>query len=149
MWKERIQDRSGTCEFGPPASADRIEASETELGVRLPEELRSLLAELDGARGEFGLIWSVDRIVEENREFRRDEGLRDLYMPFDHLLFFGESGNGDRFAYPIHADGLIHRLDIFAWDHETDSRRWFAPSLRILLEGHPSGDNCSGSVSQA
>ena len=47
-------------------------------------------------------------------------------MPFDNLLFFGDSGNGDLFALAIDADGRVRRGDVFCWDHETDGRAWFA-----------------------
>ena len=33
-------------------------------------------------------------------------------MPFDHLLFFADAGNGDQFAFPIVADGVV-RQDIY------------------------------------
>ena len=59
-------------------------------------------------------------------------------MPFDPLLFFGDAGNGDQFAYAIH-EAQVRRNDIFAWDHETDSRTWVAPSLERYLEWWLSG----------
>lgn len=54
-------------------------------------------------------------------------------MPFDSLLFFGDAGNGDQFAYAV-CDGEIRRPDIFVWDHETDSRSRIARSLESYLE---------------
>ena len=33
-------------------------------------------------------------------------------IPFDHLLFFADAGNGDQFAFPIVADGVV-RQDIY------------------------------------
>lgn len=60
-------------------------------------------------------------------------------MPFEHLLFFGDAGNGDQFAFPIHADGTINRPDIFLWNHEMDSRSWIAPSLKLYFEWLLSG----------
>ena len=57
---------------------------------------------------------------------RSTPALRGLYMPLDHLLFFGEAGNGDFFALAIDADGQLRRPDVFRWDHETDARAWFA-----------------------
>jgi hypothetical protein len=55
-------------------------------------------------------------------------------MPFDHLLFFGAGAGGDRFAFAIHADGKIHKHDIFRWNHETDERVWIANSLETFFE---------------
>lgn len=76
----------------------------------------------------------LDRIVEVNLMFRQNANFRELYMPFDHLLFFGDAGNGDQFAFPIQSDGLIHRLDVFVWNHEDDSRSWVARSLKDYLD---------------
>lgn len=53
--------------------------------------------------------------------FRQSVDFRELYMPFDCLLFIADAGNGDQFAYSI-VGGAIRRDDIFAWDHENDSR---------------------------
>ena len=56
-------------------------------------------------------------------------------MPFNHMLVFGGAGNGDLFFFPIHADGsLAHK--IFLWDHETDSRSYFASGLKDLFLRH-------------
>lgn len=95
-----------------------------------------LLHETNGVEGEYGLglVWPVERIVEDNLDFRKNEGFRDLYMPFGHLLFFADAGNGDQLAFPIHADSLIHRPDVFAWNHEDDSRSWVAPSFEKYLD---------------
>jgi len=141
MWKELIQKITEVCEFRAPAPVDRLDAAEAKLGVKFPDDLRSLLGESDGVEGEYGLglIWPLDRIVQDNLHFRRSEGFRNIYMPFDHLLFFGDAGNGDQFAFPIRADGMIHRFDVFAWNHEDDSRNWIAPSLKIFLEWWSSG----------
>jgi len=60
-------------------------------------------------------------------------------MPFNHLLFFGDAGNGDQFAFSIHADGKIYRPDVFVWNHEDDSRTWIAPSLKTFFEWWSAG----------
>jgi hypothetical protein len=54
-------------------------------------------------------------------------------MPFDHLLFFADAGDGDQFAFGI-LNGEIRNPDIFVWNHENDSRTWVAPSLDVYLE---------------
>ena len=51
---------------------------------------------------------------------------------------FADAGNGDQFAFPI-VGGSIRGTDVFAWDHENDSRSWVAPSLQTYLEGWLSG----------
>jgi hypothetical protein len=141
MWKDLIQNLTDNCEFTTPATTDRLDAAEAKLGVKFPGDLRSLLGESDGVEAEYGLglIWPLDRIVEDNLNFRKSESFRDIYMPFDHLLFFGDAGNGDQFAFPIQGDGVIHRCDVFAWNHEDDSRNWVAPSLKTFLEWWSSG----------
>lgn len=45
-------------------------------------------------------------------------------MPFDHVLAFGQTGNGDLFFHPV-LRGEV-REDVFVWDHEDDSRTWYA-----------------------
>ena len=58
-------------------------------------------------------------------------------MPFDALLFFADAGNGDQFAFPITATAA--RDDVFVWDHENDSRSWYAASLKSYLESWLTG----------
>jgi hypothetical protein len=79
---------------------------------------------------ELALVWDLDRIVTDNLEFRRNEQFRTLYMPFGPLLFLGDAGNGDQFAL---LSPPVDRDDVFAWDHETDSRRWVAGNLETYL----------------
>jgi hypothetical protein len=103
--------------------------------VELPADLAEVLLESNGIDGEYGLglIWPAERIVADNRRFREYRDFRELYMPFDPLLFFADAGNGDQFAFVI-LDGAVRRPDVFAWDHENDSRTWVAPSLKTYLE---------------
>jgi hypothetical protein len=103
--------------------------------VEFPAQLASLLKESNGVQGEYGLglLWSVERIEEDNLKFRTFPDFRKLYMPFNALLFFGDAGNGDQFAYTI-LEGEVRRGDIFVWDHEDDSRIWVAPSLSVFYD---------------
>lgn len=112
-----------------------LEEIELGLKINLPEELRSLLLESDGIEGEFGLglIWNCRRIIEDNLKFRNSSDFLDLYMPFEPLLFFADTGTGDQFAYAI-LNNHIRRHDIYIWNHEDDSRIWAAPSLEKYLE---------------
>jgi len=64
----------------------------------------------------------VERIAADNVGFRSNADFRELYMPFDPLLFFADAGNGDQFAFPR----TPPRDEVFVWDHEDDSRRWVA-----------------------
>ena len=98
------------------------------LDGELPAALGELLQACAGDEDEFGerLAWTREDICARNLEMRSTEALRSLYMPFDHLLFFSAAGDGDLFALAVDADGQVRRPDVFVWEHETDSRRWFA-----------------------
>lgn len=140
MWKERIRQLTPDCTFSPPASPRGVVAAETALGVPLPDDLRRLFDETNGVAGEYGLglVWPVERVEADNLAFRTSADFRERYMPFDHLLFFADAGNGDQFAFAVLA-GAVRRPDVFTWSHEDDSRRWAAPSLDRYLEWWLSG----------
>jgi hypothetical protein len=132
MWRERILRWESEACFHDGASDAAIRACEAALGQRLPHDLTELLRESDGVEGEYGLglIWPVDRIRTDNLAFRHDSTFARLYMPFDPLVFFADAGNGDQFAFVM----LDRPVDVFVWDHETDSRTMIAPSLATYLE---------------
>ena len=88
-----------------------------------PGERRS-----DG-RTHVDTVWSLDEIVERNLRFWSDSTFAQLYMSFDALLFFGDNGGGDQFAFVQRP----YRPDVFVWEHESDSRRWVANNLRDYL----------------
>jgi hypothetical protein len=135
MWRELIQRLTGECRFASPASASQLAATEGALGVALPAELRALLSESNGVNGQYGLglVWPVERIAVDNVAFRSNADLRELYMPFDPLLFFADAGNGDQFAFRV-LIGAVRHPDVFVWNHEDDSRTWVAPSLEKYLD---------------
>ncbi|MFF2502635.1 SMI1/KNR4 family protein [Streptomyces sp. NPDC058067] len=130
MWRE-LASEFPDVELQDPAAPDSLAAIEEQLGQPLPEALRQLLLETDGIEADYGteVAWTAEKILEENRSFRSDEEFRSLYMPFDALMFFGDNGGGDQFAFVRTPD----RDDVFVWDHETDSRIWVAPSLERYL----------------
>jgi hypothetical protein len=135
-WKKLTKGYARDAKFGRPASEAQLAAVEQSLSIRLPDSLRDFLLEADGLTADYGsgVIWSAADIQKRNQEFRTLASFRDLYMPFDHLLFFGDHSGGDQFAFAIHADGQVHKHDVFRWDHETDSRSWFAGHLEQFLE---------------
>ena len=134
-WKQYFASFWSDCQFAPPATEGQLIAVEQALGCGLPMLLREFLLEADGAGVPgFPVIWSSTEILKQNQEFRTFAGFRELYMPFDHLLFFAADGGGDQFAYAIQADGTIHGEDVFRWEHETDARSWYARSLWQFLE---------------
>jgi cell wall assembly regulator SMI1 len=118
-------------EFAPPASAEAIGEIELRLGSSVPEDLRALLRESNGVLGEYSVdaVWTAERIADDNAAFRADASFAQLYQPFDGLLFFGDNGGGDQFAY--RADDP--QAGIIVWDHETDDRRKVADDLADYL----------------
>src|SRR5262249_6496660 len=118
-----------------PASAASIGEAEEGLGIALPAELKELLSECNGISGRYGpeLVWSAERLLKANIEFRTFPDFRELYMPFDCLLFFGDNGGGDQFAYRI-LDRVIRYEEIYRWEHESDSRVWEAGSLQSFFQ---------------
>ena len=50
-----------------------------------------------------------------------------LYWSFDQMLFIGEEGGGDLFGFRVLQDEALP--EIYLWEHEDDSRGWFASSL--------------------
>jgi hypothetical protein len=135
-WKHLVAAVAAAAEFAPPSHETTLVAAERALQVQLPPELRELLLECDGVTADYGsgVVWSVSEIQQRNLEFRENESFRELYMPFDHLLFFGDDGGGDQFAFSVKADGKIHNPDIYRWEHETDSRSWFSSVLRQFFK---------------
>jgi hypothetical protein len=138
MWRELITELTPAATFAVGASAEALLDAEANLGGSLPPDLRALLEESNGVSGEYGLglVWPIERIVSDNALFRTNPEFADLYMPFDPLLFFADAGNGDMFAFVW----TPRRDEVFAWDHETDSRNWVAPSLETYLRWWLAGD---------
>ena len=135
MWRKLIQRHDEAATFVEPATFAEITAAEERLNVRFPDALRDALRESNGVEGEYGvgLLWPVARIATDNESFRANADFKRLYMPFDHLLFFADAGNGDQFGFAV-LDGEVRRDDIFVWNHEDDSRSWVAPSLEKFVE---------------
>ena len=135
QWHNLVRAVCGDCTFAPPASVVEIAEVEAALMVRVPDELAALWRETNGVQSPSGeQIWSAQTVIRQNLELRGNADLNDLYMTFESVLFFAEPGNGDLLFLPIQADGKINRLDIFAWDHETDSRTWTSPNLSRFIE---------------
>ena len=140
MWKQYIQSDTTGYHFAEPAVKSDISQIKEQLQVDLPTDLLELLSETNGVFDEFNcpLVWSTNQIIKDNLSFRNFNDYKDIYMPFDHLLFFSDAGNGDLFGFPI-LNGSIQRDDVFVWDHESDSRKWVASSLKDFIEGWANG----------
>ncbi|PDZ02339.1 SMI1/KNR4 family protein [Bacillus cereus] len=139
MWKETIHSISSNLSLKNPAMKEELIEIQKCLLVELPNDLSQLLQETNGIAGEYGdFIWSASKIKRENMNMRYIVDFKDLYMPFDCLLFFADGGNGDLFGYSI-LNGIVQRDDIYVWNHENDSRTWVAPSLKTFMEWWESG----------
>ncbi len=132
VWRELILGLVPSATFEKPATDDAIAQAESALAQPIPPHLHSLLRECNGVEGEYGLglVWRVERIVEDNLAFRGNGEFSRLYMPFESLLFFADAGNGDQFALLCPP---VDRDDVFAWDHETDDRKWVASNVEMYL----------------
>ncbi|CAM5498932.1 hypothetical protein SALBM311S_03420 [Streptomyces alboniger] len=130
MWRELVANFPDV-ELHDPATDDSLADIESQLGQPIPISLRELLGETNGIDAHYGttLVWDSEKIITENRELRNNYQLRTLYMPFDSLMFFGDNGGEDQFAFVRTPE----REDVFVWDHETDSRTWVSPSLESFL----------------
>ncbi len=67
MWRDLITSLTTDATFAPGATESSIAATEDALAVEFPDQLRSLLLVSNGVLGEYdlGLVWSVDRIRDE------------------------------------------------------------------------------------
>ncbi|GLV85887.1 hypothetical protein Slala03_55760 [Streptomyces lavendulae subsp. lavendulae] len=131
MWRETALQAFPGVGFREPVPAPELAEAERRLGREIPPELKQLLLESNGVIGQTSVdtVWAIDQIVEQNRVFWSEPSFAQLYMSFDALLFFGDNGGGDHFAFVQRPQ----RPDIFVWEHETDSRRWVAGDLRDYL----------------
>ncbi|MEU5881130.1 SMI1/KNR4 family protein [Spirillospora sp. NPDC047279] len=139
MWRALIERHHPEASLNAPASEDALRRAGRSLGHPLPADLARLLGESDGVTDDYGnhLVMPVEELVARNREHRTDESFKRLYMSFDQLLFFSDApGDGSLFAFAVVPED---RPDVFLWEHETDSRRWAAPSLTAFLERGPDG----------
>ena len=118
MWKNIIRSISSNLRLKNPATKDELAEVQKYLQLELPNDLSQLLQETNGIEGEYGeFIWDASKIKTENMNMRNIVDFKDLYMPFDCLLFFADGGNGDLFGYSI-LNGIVQRDDIYYGNHE-------------------------------
>jgi SMI1-KNR4 cell-wall len=131
-----IKDPSISHSFNQPALIGQIEEAEIFFGHELPKDLKELYSQTNGIKevGWGELVFSVENLISFNKNYRTNPDFSDIFMPFDNLLFFGNIGNGDYFAYPITKDKTC-RDEIFVWNHETDERIYVITGLEKLLKG--------------
>jgi hypothetical protein len=110
----------------PPPRQEAVREAEQKLGCHFASSLRSCYQQTDAVTDEWGYayILPVADLVQQNQQLRTQ--YRDLYMSFDDLIAFGQLGNGDLFFQPLAPPG---NDNVFVWDHEDDSRRWYATDV--------------------
>jgi len=136
-WRELVADAAGPdadVQFRDPATPEQLERVETDLGIVLPSSLTELLLESNGIRCGIE-IFSTQQLIEENRSMRTTPDFRDLYWPFDDIVFFAAEGNGDLFGFKaIGGNAEKWCFSVFEWDHETDSRTYVGGHLHSFLD---------------
>lgn len=150
-WKEYIRnglsqlDKTTKFDFNLPVLDQSLVDLKVQLRLNeLPEELEELFRQTNGINENLNgekigeLIWTVERVIEENKEYRSYPDFKELYMSFEQLLFFSDAGNGDLFGF-VTLNGRFDRFDIFVWNHENDSRNWCAPNLTKFIEWWTNG----------
>ncbi len=120
--------RAREFELREPASAEGIEALVGFSAV--PADLIQLLRESDGVYDEFGsaVVWPATELITQNQAMRTTPDFASLYWSFDQILFIGEEGGGDLFGFRLLPD-YDGPDSVYLWEHEDDSRAWFASSL--------------------
>lgn len=127
---QRVAEEIGLCAVAHPLGGFAVREAEKALGCRLSDSLRDLYAQTNGLLDEWGYAYvlSISDLVERNRQFRSQYG--NLYMSFDDLVVFGQLGNGDMFFQPSIPEA---NDNVFAWDHEDDSRTWYARDVEDAI----------------
>lgn len=141
MWRELIQTLDPAAEFAPGATQEQLAALDRALGIELPQDLKELMAETDGAFCDYGqhLIWSTEEMRQRNTAMWTDTSYRSTFMPLNALLFFSDAGvDGICFAFPI-IEGAVLPYHIYAWYPIEDSRPCVTTTLKSYLEQWLSG----------
>lgn len=134
-WRERAKTCDPDATLHPPAPSSLIREAEKKLGIELPISLKDIYSESNGIFMNTGAntIMTIQDMVAENLQLRSEEDFRELYMPFDNLLFFGAAGNGDLWAFGIKMNGDLDDLNLYGWNHENDARPWVARNILDMM----------------
>lgn len=141
-WLRAVDGVDGPVQLTDPAGPEVLAEVEEQLGVQLPAELRSLLAETDGVADDEGAepVWPAERIAAENLAARAPAGTREPgALPPEGgvtggLLLFGDTGTEDMFAYLLDERGEIAGSDVYLWLADREHATWVAADLQSLLD---------------
>ena len=143
--RQRQPGIAGKLEFYPAASAATVANAEAVLNAALPGSLRSLLLETNGVMDMMAidggdwfesiwLLWKIDEIVEQNRNYRAASAQGTYDRDFTSLVFFAGAGtDGILFAFPVE-DGVCAPR-VVVWHPILDESYELAPSLEDFLRG--------------
>ena len=148
-WKSFIKELNTpnneiTYKLNSPCKKAEVFRAELRLNADFHEEFKELYFQGNGIceflnESHIGnLIMPIEEVIEINLNFRKEEAFKDLYMPFDNLLFFGRAGNGDLFGFRILQNKILES-DVYVWNHEDDSRNWVAKDLVDFVKRWTSG----------
>ena len=135
-WKsllEQFVKDTPHAKLNPPATKQQIDEVDRKLNIRIPDDLRNLLKQING---DSYLLFSTEEIISTNLSVRE----LGFYMPLDCLLFFAGNGCGDYYGYPITREDGIRDDHVYLWDHECDDRTWVAKNLEDTIRKYYNGE---------
>lgn len=150
-WIEKAYEdgaHKGRPEFQPGIADERAALLESQIGMRLPAELRELLQETDGVGQSMYLydkwsrvhsdIWSSDKIAEENLRIHADRDMPPLPPPGAPEvapLYFAYAGvDGILFAFLVRPSGPEDPA-VYAYYPIEGEWRLISPTLEAHLRG--------------
>lgn len=110
----------------PPATEKEIRDAENKLAVSFPNDLRTLLLEMNGDRY---LCFSAEDIAKNNLLLR---SAFEEFVDLSCYLFVAENGCGDYYCYRIE-DGIVQSSQIYIWEHESFQEKVVATNLEDMI----------------
>lgn len=117
-----------------PASDEQMKALEAFVGQPLPPRYVSFLRHSNGLVGHSDLIFSAENAITTNEVLVSNYvhfNWAELYMPFGGMFFIGMNADGDYFFLRMLKGQMME--DVYRWEHESDSRVWFARDVQDFL----------------
>jgi hypothetical protein len=146
--RQPLPDYATKPEFTSAASAAAVADAEAILNVTLPASLRSLLLDTNGVKEMMSieggdwfvagtLLWTIEAIVDANRDYRVDRG-RKREREVRSLVFFAPAEvDGVLFAFPV--EDVVCAPRVLVWHPILDELDEVAPSLEDFLRGWLTG----------
>ncbi|UOD33065.1 SMI1/KNR4 family protein [Massilia violaceinigra] len=126
-------DRLSARHINPPASRTAIEQVEAQLGMRLPDAYRELLACANGIRFDNGLVvYPLDDVIERNQTLEVGD-----YAP--GYLAIGDDSGGQAVMLSL-ASGAVLLVDMGSMDPDAVAPisqslpSWIADKCRLRVE---------------